>query len=156
MGAETAESKQISRSDSDSLLSIVSKDLQASLQVAFDLAAQFAGVEAPSIQVNRDFDLQTLDPQQITQYMGLWQNGAITHQTLLEMLQQGEVLPNIDPLAEIEAVEQEKLLNLDMAVAAGTIADDENPEAAEDVPEMRQELDARLRSQAEREREDND
>ena len=39
MGAETAESKSLSRTDSDSLLSIVSKDLQASLQVAFDLAA---------------------------------------------------------------------------------------------------------------------
>ena len=155
MGAETAESKQISRSDSDSLLSIVSKDLQASLQVAFDLAAQYANIEAPSVQVDRDFDLQTLDPQQVTQYLGLWQNGAITHKTLLTMLQMGEVLPHIDVEAEIEAVEQEKLLNMDMEVAAGTIADDENPEPAEDYQEMRQELNARLRAHAERENEDN-
>lgn len=151
MGAETAESKSLSRTDSDSLLSIVSKDLQASLQVAFEMAAQYAGVEAPSIQVNRDFDLQTLDPQQVTQYMSLWQNGAITHSTLLEMLALGEVLPHIDVEAEIEQVEQEKLLNMDMAMAAGTLAEEEAEEAApaeEEESEMRRELTARLRAQA--------
>jgi len=151
MGAETAESKSLSRTDSDSLLSIVSKDLQASLQVAFDLAAQYAGIEAPSVQVDRDFDLQTLEPQQVTQYLGLWQNGAITHSTLLQMLQMGEVLPHIDVEAEIEAVEQEKLLNMDMAMAAGTIAAEEEPDEADDPDteesEMRRELTARLRAQ---------
>ena len=115
--AETAQSKAISRSDSDSLLSIVSKDLQASLQQAFEAAAIYANREAPSIQVNRDFTLQELDSQQVSQYMGLWQNGAITHQTLLEMLQMGEILPNIQIDEEIEMVEQEKLLNFDMDVA---------------------------------------
>ena len=38
MGAETAESKKLSRTDSDSLLSIVSRDLQAMLQTAFEMA----------------------------------------------------------------------------------------------------------------------
>jgi len=154
MGAETAESKSLSRADSDSLLAVVSKDLQASLQNAFDIAAQYAGIEPPSIQVNRDFDLQTLDPQQVTQYLGLWQNGAITHATLLEMLAAGEVLPHIDVEAEIEAVEQEKLLNMDMAQAAGTIAAEDSPpdisavdeeeEEEEQESEMRQELTRRL------------
>ena len=153
MGAETAESKALSRTDSDSLLAVVAKDVQASLQIAFDLAAQYAGIEAPSIQVNRDFDLQVLDAQQVTQYMGLWQNGAITHATLLEMLQLGEVLPHIDVESEIEAVEQEKLLNMDMAVAAGTIAAEEEPmkkkkTAGAEETEMRRELTARLRAQA--------
>ena len=152
MGAETAESKKISRSDSDSLLSIVSKDLQASLQVAFDIAAEYRGIEAPSVQVNRDFDLQTLDATQVTQYLGLWQNGAITHSTLLEMLAAGEVLPHIDVEAEIEAVEAEKLQNMDMALAAGTIAEDEVESESEDQPEeeseMRQLLTRRLQQQA--------
>jgi hypothetical protein len=153
MGAETAESKSLSRTDSDSLLAVVSKDLQASLQVAFDLAAQYAGVEAPSVQVNRDFDLQVLDPQQVTQYLGLWQNGAITHSTLLEMLALGEVLPHIDVQAEIEQVEQEKLLNMDMAMAAGTVPAEEEQEEqlqeqVDEESEMRRELTARLREQA--------
>ena len=152
MGAETAESKSLSRTDSDSLLAIVSKDLQASLQVAFDLAADYAGIEAPSIQVNRDFDLQTLDPAQITQYMGLWQNGAITHSTLLEMLQLGEVLPHIDIQAEIEAVEQEKLTNMEMAMTAepqlGEGEDEDGEEEEEEDSPVRQEAERRLREQA--------
>ena len=99
--------------------------------MAFDLAAAYAGVEAPSIQVNRDFDLQTLDPQQVTQYLGLWQNGAITHSTLLEMLQLGEVLPHIDVEAEIEQVEQEKLFqSMDMALAAGTVTEEEDEQTS--------------------------
>ena len=61
MGAETAESKKLSRTDSDSLLSIVSRDLQAMLQTAFEMAAQYVGKEAPLVQLDRDFDLQTLD-----------------------------------------------------------------------------------------------
>lgn len=140
MGAETAESKSLSRTDSDSLLAIVSKDLQASLQVAFDLAASYAGIEAPSVQVNRDFDLQTLDPAQVTQYMGLWQNGAITHATLLEMLQMGEILPHIDIDAEIEAVEQEKLANMEMVAESN---DDEESGEDEDEEQDREEQDER-------------
>ena len=72
------------------------------------------------------------------------------------MLQLGEVLPHIDVESEIEAVEQEKLLNMDMAVAAGTIAAEEEPDEEEDddeevrseESEMRRELTARLRAQA--------
>ena len=154
--AETATAKQLNRTDSDSLLSVVSKNLQASLQIAFDIAAQYAGIEAPSIQIDRDFDLQELDSTQVTQYLGLWQNGAITHQTLLEMLQRGEVLPNIDVEREIELVEQEKLLNMDMAIAAGTVADNGESEDEESDDEgdgdeqsdMRRELTARLLAQA--------
>ena len=41
MGAETAESKRLSRTDSDSLLSIVSKDLERCLQNAIDIAAAY-------------------------------------------------------------------------------------------------------------------
>ena len=153
MGAETAESKSLSRTDSDSLLAVVSKDLQASLQVAFDIAAQYAKVEAPSVQVNRDFDLQTLDPQQVTQYMGLWSNGAITHATLLEMLAMGEILPHIDIEAEIEAVEQEKLSNMEIAMAGSAVVDEEeeeNEEGGEEEEEsdIRKELTNRLKEQA--------
>ena len=59
---ETAESKQLSRTDSDSLLAIVSKDLEKSLQAAFDMAGEYIGKEAPLVRVNRDFDLQQLEP----------------------------------------------------------------------------------------------
>ncbi len=109
MAAETAESKQLSRNDSDSLLSVVSKDLQACLQEAFDHAASFIGIEPPIVSLDRDFDLAQLDGNQVQQYTQLWINGAITHETLLEMLKQGEVLPQLDIETEIELTSQNNL-----------------------------------------------
>jgi hypothetical protein len=108
VAGETAESKRLSRTDSDSLIAIVSKNLQNSLQMAMDMAGAYIGIEAPEVMIDRDFDLQVLDSGQIQQYMQLWSNGAITHQTLLEMLKKGEVLPEIDIEREIELTEQER------------------------------------------------
>ena len=109
MGAETAESKKLSRTDSDSLLTIVSKDLESALQRAIDIAGEFMSLEPPKVTLSRDFDLQTLDAQQISNYMQMWMNGAITHETMLTMLRDGEVLPNIDIEEEVEMTGQEKL-----------------------------------------------
>ena len=151
MGAETAESKSLSRTDSDSLLAVVSKNLEASLQQAFDIAGEFAGIEAPQIMVNRDFDLQVLDAGQITQYTNLWQVGAITHKTLLESLKLGEVLPHLNVEEEIELVEQEKIGNMEMAAEMGLPgpgeSDEEDEEEEEANPEgdLRREVERRMR-----------
>ena len=107
--AETAESKQLSRTDSDSLLAIVSKDLEATVQSALDMAAEYVGIEAPKVMIDRDFDLQVLDSGQVQQYLSLWTNGAISQELLLEMLKRGEVLPEIDVEAEVEKTQQEKV-----------------------------------------------
>jgi len=133
---ETAESKMLTRTDSDSLLSIVSKDLQASLQEALDMAGQFLGIEAPMVTISRDFDLQTLDANQVAQYLALWQNGAITQSTLLTYLRDGEILPNIDIDLEVEMTDQEKISNMamlpqamqDQAVAEAPAAQDDKSE----------------------------
>ena len=125
MGAETAESKRLSRTDSDSLLSIVSKDLEKCLQNAIDIAAAYVNMQAPQVQLDRDFDTQVLDGPQVAQYVQLWMQGAITQETLLEMLKAGEVLPNIDVEREVELVSQEKLANADLFAAGGNIGDEE-------------------------------
>ena len=44
-------------------------------------------------------------------------NGAITHETLLSMLKKGEILPDVDIESEVEAVSQEKLQSMDIALA---------------------------------------
>ena len=128
MGAETAESKRLSRTDSDSLLSIVSKDLEKCLQNAIDIAAAYVNMEAPQVQLDRDFDTQVLDGPQVAQYVQLWMQGAITQETLLEMLKAGEVLPNIDVEREVELVSQEKLANADLFAAGGNLGADEEDE----------------------------
>ena len=67
------------------------------------------GIEAPNVTISRDFDLQSLDSNQIQSYTALWMQGAITQTTLLEMLRDGEVLPNTDPETEVELTQQEDL-----------------------------------------------
>ena len=152
---ETAEAKAMDRSDSDSMLSVVSQDLENALQNAMEMAAAFVGIESPKVCVSRDFDLQKLDGPQVAQYMSMWQNGAITHQTLLEILSRGEILPDIDIETEIEMIESNKLAGLDLQAAGGSLADDDEQEdgesgdqGEEQSSEVRAEVERRLRALA--------
>lgn len=131
--AETAESKQLSRTDSDSLLAVVSKDLQSTLQEALDCAAAYVGIEAPEVSLDRDFDLQVLTPQQVQQYLQLWTAGAITQESLLELLKSGEVLPDIDVEVEVE---------LTQAAQAGMMMMPDSMGAQIDVEPEREESEA--------------
>ena len=58
----------------------------------------------------------------------MWTQGAITHQTLLEILQRGETLPDIDIEGEIELLEAGKLRELDIQAAGGLPTEDEADE----------------------------
>lgn len=126
---ETAEAKSMDRSDSDSMLSVVAQDLENCLQKALDTAGAYVGRETPLVSVARDFDLQKLDGPQVAQYMSMWTNGAISHETLLEMLQRGEVLPDIDIEQELELINSAQLDDLDTSAAGGVFAE-EDEEAA--------------------------
>jgi len=155
-GAETAAAKAMDRTDSDSMLSVVAQDLEKALQDAIDMAGAYVNRETPMVSVSRDFDLQKLDGAQTQQYLNLWMNGAISHQLLLEVLNRGEVLPDIDVEAEIELVEQDKLAGLDLTAAGGNVPEEE-PEGDGDEStdddggnsEIRQEVLKRLRRLAE-------
>jgi hypothetical protein len=158
--AETAESKSLSRTDSDSMLAVVSKDLQKCLQNAFEMAAAYIGIEAPEVMLDHDFDTQLLDPQQVTQYMSLWTNGAIQHATLLEALKRGEILPSLEVQEEIEAIASEQLSGLDAQAAGGVFAGDEeeesSPVAEEEDSEVRKEVIRRMKKLAEDEEDESD
>ena len=156
MGAETAESKKMSRTDSDSLLVVVSRDLQAMLQNAFEMAAAYVGKEAPMVQLDRDFDLQTLDGNQVGQYLQLWNNGAITQETLLGALKKGEILPDVDVEEEVELTSQEKLDSMLIEAVPGEAAPPSNAEGQEQRDgNIREAAVERMRGVAER-REEND
>lgn len=122
MSAETAESKKLSRTDSDSLLVVVSRDLESMLQNAFEMAAAYVGKEAPQVRLDRDFDLQQLDGAQVGQYLQLFTNNVITHETLLNALKRGEVLPDINVAEEAELVDQERLDNMMTEMVPGMAA----------------------------------
>ena len=137
---ETSEAKAMDRSDSDSMLSVVAQDLEDCLQNAIDMAGAYVGMETPLVSVARDFDLQKLDGPQVAQYLSMWSQGAISHQTLLEMLQRGETLPDIDIDAEIELIESSKLTELDIGAAGGVFADEESSDSVEEPEEEESEI----------------
>lgn len=137
---ETAESKRLSRTDSDSLLSIVSKDLEACMQECFDMAGELMGIEAPQVVLDRDYDTQTLDGQQVGQYLSLWTQGAISHETLLQSLKRGEVLPDIDVEREIEMTEEEKVGSMMMSQAAPAAVADQSEDGSQNESAARSEV----------------
>ena len=154
---ETAEAKSMDRSDSDSMLSVVAQDLERCLQNAFDMVGDYVGREAPLVTVSRDFNLQELSHNQISQYLSLWVQGAISHNTLLEMLVRGECLPDVDVEKEIELIESTKLMDLDASAAGGVFAEDEESESVsveEEESEVRKEVVRRMRKLAEEDEED--
>ena len=157
MGAETAESKKLSRTDSDSLLVVVSRDVQAMLQNAFEMAAAYVGKEAPLVTLDRDFDLQTLDGAQVGQYLQLWNNGAITQETLLGALKKGEILPDVDVEEEVELTSQEKLDNMMVETVPGFAGPESDAEGNERRDEEVQgAATERLRRLAQERREEDD
>jgi hypothetical protein len=149
---ETAEAKAMDRSDSDSMLSVVSQDLENALQNAIDMAATYVGIEAPKVCVSRDFDLQKLDGAQVGQYMSMWTQGAITHQTLLEILSRGEILPEIDVESEIELIEQEKLKGLELQAELGLPGPEDEESEEEDAAEANSDGDQESETPQERAR----
>lgn len=153
---ETAEAKSMDRSDSDSMLSVVAQDLENCLQNAIDMAGAYVNRETPLISVSRDFNLQVLDPGQIGQYVSMWTQGAISHETLLEMLVRGECLPDVDPDQEIELIESSRLNELDQQAAGGVFAEDEADEEKEEESEVRKEVAKRIKRINEKEKEEKD
>jgi len=106
--AESAEAKRIDQAQSNSVLSIISQELESALNQAFAFAAQYVGIEPPEITIDRDFDYYRLIGQDISVLAQLNQLGKISDSMLLEILRRGEILPdNINIEDEAEAAEMD-------------------------------------------------
>jgi len=102
--AESAEAKRIDQAQSNSVLSIISQELESALNQAFAFAAKYVGMEPPEITIDRDFDYYRLIGQDVSVLAQLNQMGKISDSMLLEILRRGEVLPdNINIEDELEA-----------------------------------------------------
>ena len=106
--AESAEAKRIDQAQSNSVLSIISQELESALNQAFSFAAQYVGMEPPEITIDRDFDYYRLIGQDVSVLAQLNQMGKITDAMLLEILRRGEILPdNVKIEDELEAISME-------------------------------------------------
>jgi hypothetical protein len=92
--AESADARRLDRIDTNSMLSMVSMDLESGLQKSYNLAADYLGIEPPEVKISRDFDLQRLIGQDIAAMGQLFQDQIIDREEFRDMLVQGEILPN--------------------------------------------------------------
>ena len=93
--AESADARRLDRIDTNSMLSMVSMDLESGLQKSYDLAADYLGLEPPEVKISRDFDLQRLIGQDIAAMAQLFEDKVIDRDEFREMLVQGEILPTV-------------------------------------------------------------
>ena len=88
-----AESKRMDRIDSDSIMALISADLSNALTSMLEVAAQYVGIDPPAVVIEQDYDQRLLDGNSITAVLQLFMQNAISQETLLDILKQGEVLP---------------------------------------------------------------
>ena len=110
--AESADAKRIDQAQANSVLSIISMELESALQQAYNFAALYLQREPPKIHLDRDFDFYRLLGQDVAVIGDLNERGAITDKTFLEILKSGEILPDtVDlnrELAETKRLKKEK------------------------------------------------
>ena len=64
------------------------------LQKAFNLSAEYVGIEPPEVKISRDFDIERLIGQDITALTALFDQQVIDREEFRDILVQGEVLPS--------------------------------------------------------------
>ena len=91
--AESADARRLDRVDTNSMLSMVSLELEQKLQKVFNLSANYLGIEPPEVKISRDFDIERLIGQDITALTSLFDQKVIDREEFRDILVQGEVLP---------------------------------------------------------------
>jgi len=92
--AESADARRLDRVDTNSMLAMVSMELEQKLQKCFNLSAQYVGIEPPEVKISRDFDIERLIGQDITALTSLFDQQVIDREEFRDILVQGEVLPS--------------------------------------------------------------
>ena len=115
--AESGTAKALDRADSNSMLAQISINVEMALQDAINWAAEYAGVEPPTVGLIRDFNAEELDPGTMTQMTAMYNAGILDKETVLKMLQRGEILDDSVDLDEVlEMTEQQELDDLEKEV----------------------------------------
>jgi hypothetical protein len=126
---ESAEAKQIDRSQNDSTMMVIAQQMQDLIDNCLRFHSQYLNeANAGSSFVNRDFVSARLQPQEIQSLLQLFTAGTITQETLLNQLSAGEVLgDDFDVEDEIEGTQN------------GGLTETEPPEEPDPEPEVEEE-----------------
>jgi hypothetical protein len=136
--AESGLAKSMDRSQGDSALMTVALGIQDTIDNCLKYHAAYLGIsQVGSSMVNTDFVSNRIEPTHAAELMKLWQSGAITQETLLIQLADGEWLYDdfsVDDELEATAAMQQSRLEAQEAQLQGAI--NELPTApAEDTEE---------------------
>jgi hypothetical protein len=104
MVAEAADAKRIDQQQANSVLGIISMELESSLNDALKLSGEYMGIEPPVAKISRDFDMYRLLGQDMSVLGQLEKDGQIQPRTMLKIMQHGEWLPDdVDIEEEVKA-----------------------------------------------------
>jgi hypothetical protein len=122
--AETAEALKIRNAGESSSLGILAGAVSEGLTQALKWLFEWEGIsfEDVSVRLNRDFFESKMTPEELTAYMGAWQQGVLTTEALAHLLVQGELLPpgtKAEEYAEKLELEKPRLLGAAMTLEPG-------------------------------------
>ena len=104
---ETATARRMDKSEQDSALATAARSEQDGIDQLLVITAQMMGLdEAGRVTINRDFDMLTLDAQELTAWFAAEAQGIVSLETLWAILQEGGKLPDgFDPEVEKDRIE---------------------------------------------------
>ena len=115
---ESGTAKSLDRIDTNSLLSVISRDLEQTLQACVNWVSEYAGQEAPQVLIDRDYDNKVIDGTTMTAINGLFQSGLIDQETALKAIGRGEVFgDDFDVSSIMAASEAEQLQSMEQDLA---------------------------------------
>jgi hypothetical protein len=100
--AESADAKRIDQAQANSVLALISMELETSLQRCFNIAAKYEQKEPPVVSIDRDFDFSILLGQDVSVLGKLHENGQLPTDVFVSILHHGEWLP--DSIDETDVV----------------------------------------------------
>jgi len=135
MVAEAADAKRIDQQQANSVLGIISMELESSLNEALQISAEYMEIEPPVLKISRDFDMYRLLGQDVSVLGQLEEAGQVTTETFLKIMKSGQWLPeDVDVEQEAEAVakrkEEAKKQAMDMMQQQSKLAQANKPAAA--------------------------
>ena len=98
---ESGTAKALDRADSNSMLAQISINAEMALQDAINWAAEYAGVEPPKVSIIRDFNAEQMEGTEMAQLTSMFNAGILDKETVLKLLQRGEVLDDGMDIEEI-------------------------------------------------------
>ena len=92
-GVEATETVKLRQNSEASVLMRAVKSVEGTLNKALNLMTDWEGGPEVKVTLNTDFANTSMGHQDMTALMGLWQSGAISHESLLWNMKRGEVIP---------------------------------------------------------------